>query len=73
MATRVGINGFGRTGRAAFRAAWERGADIDWVAINDVAAPRSQAARNAARPVRPKPLIPTRVAMTPPFVDASSP
>ena len=39
MATRVGINGFGRTGRAAFRAAWERGADIDWVAINDVAAP----------------------------------
>jgi glyceraldehyde 3-phosphate dehydrogenase len=39
MATRVAINGFGRTGRAAFRAAWERGADIDWVAINDVAAP----------------------------------
>jgi glyceraldehyde 3-phosphate dehydrogenase len=39
MPTRVAINGFGRTGRAAFRAACERGADIEWVAINDVAAP----------------------------------
>src|SRR5689334_2817782 len=39
MATRVAINGFGRTGRAAFRAAHERDADIEWVAINDVADP----------------------------------
>jgi glyceraldehyde 3-phosphate dehydrogenase len=39
MAVRVAINGFGRTGRAAFRAAHESGADIDWVAINDVADP----------------------------------
>jgi glyceraldehyde 3-phosphate dehydrogenase len=39
MTTRVAINGFGRTGRAAFRAAYERGADIEWVAINDVAEP----------------------------------
>ena len=39
MAVRVAINGFGRTGRAAFRAAHETGADIDWVAINDVADP----------------------------------
>ncbi len=39
MAVRVAINGFGRTGRAAFRAAVESGADIDWVAINDVADP----------------------------------
>jgi glyceraldehyde 3-phosphate dehydrogenase len=39
MAIRVAINGFGRTGRAAFRAAYERGADIEWVAINDVAEP----------------------------------
>jgi glyceraldehyde 3-phosphate dehydrogenase len=39
MAIRVAINGFGRTGRAAFRAAYERGSDIDWVAINDVAEP----------------------------------
>jgi glyceraldehyde-3-phosphate dehydrogenase/erythrose-4-phosphate dehydrogenase len=29
MSARVGINGFGRTGRAAFRAAHERGEDID--------------------------------------------
>jgi len=39
MTVRVAINGFGRTGRAAFRAALESGADIDWVAINDVADP----------------------------------
>jgi glyceraldehyde 3-phosphate dehydrogenase len=39
MAVRVAINGFGRTGRAAFRAAYERRADIEWVAINDVADP----------------------------------
>jgi glyceraldehyde 3-phosphate dehydrogenase len=39
MAVRVAINGFGRTGRAAFRAAWERGAGIEWVAINDLAEP----------------------------------
>ena len=39
MPVRVAINGFGRTGRAAFRAAWERETDIEWVAINDVAAP----------------------------------
>ena len=37
MAVRVAINGFGRTGRAAFRAALESGADIEWVAINDLA------------------------------------
>ena len=39
MAVRVAINGFGRTGRAAFRAAYETGADIEWVAINDIADP----------------------------------
>jgi len=39
MAVRVAINGFGRTGRAAFRAAFESGADIEWVAIHDVADP----------------------------------
>ena len=31
MAVRVGINGFGRIGRNVFRAAYERGADIEWV------------------------------------------
>ena len=39
MSIRVAINGFGRTGRAAFRAASESDADIEWVAINDVADP----------------------------------
>jgi glyceraldehyde 3-phosphate dehydrogenase len=39
MAVRVAINGFGRTGRAAFRAAVESGADLEFVAINDVAEP----------------------------------
>jgi glyceraldehyde 3-phosphate dehydrogenase len=39
MAVRVAMNGFGRTGRAAYRAAYETGADIEWVAINDVADP----------------------------------
>ena len=36
MSVRVGINGFGRTGRAAFRAAFERGAAIHWAGINDL-------------------------------------
>jgi glyceraldehyde 3-phosphate dehydrogenase (phosphorylating) len=36
MTTRVAINGLGRTGRAAFRAAHERGLDIEWVALNDL-------------------------------------
>jgi len=39
MTTRCAINGFGRTGRAAFRAAYERDLEIEWVAINDVAEP----------------------------------
>ncbi len=39
MAVRVAINGFGRTGRAAFRAAIESDAEIEWVAINDVVDP----------------------------------
>jgi glyceraldehyde 3-phosphate dehydrogenase len=36
MTARVGINGFGRTGRATFRAAYEQSADLEWVGINDV-------------------------------------
>src|SRR5882762_259619 len=36
MAVRVGINGFGRIGRNVFRAAYESGADIDWIAVNDL-------------------------------------
>jgi glyceraldehyde 3-phosphate dehydrogenase len=36
MAVRVGINGFGRIGRNVFRAGMEKGADIEWVAVNDL-------------------------------------
>jgi glyceraldehyde 3-phosphate dehydrogenase len=36
MAVRVAINGFGRTGRCTFRAAFERGAAIEVVGINDL-------------------------------------
>ena len=37
MATRVGINGFGRIGRQVLRAAKEQGvADLDFVAVNDL-------------------------------------
>ena len=36
MTVRVGINGFGRIGRNFFRAAKERGVDIDFVAVNDL-------------------------------------
>ena len=39
MPVRVGINGFGRIGRNVFRAAYERGADIEWVAVNDLVDP----------------------------------
>ena len=37
MPTRVAINGFGRIGRGVVRAAFERQADIEIVAVNDVA------------------------------------
>jgi glyceraldehyde 3-phosphate dehydrogenase len=36
MAVRVGVNGFGRIGRNVLRAAIERDADIEWLALNDV-------------------------------------
>jgi glyceraldehyde 3-phosphate dehydrogenase len=36
MPVRVGINGFGRIGRNLFRAAHSQGADIEWVAVNDL-------------------------------------
>jgi glyceraldehyde 3-phosphate dehydrogenase len=37
MSVRVAINGFGRIGRALLRSAHERGADVEIVAVNDVA------------------------------------
>ena len=36
MSVRVGINGFGRIGRNVFRAAYESGADVEWLAVNDI-------------------------------------
>jgi glyceraldehyde 3-phosphate dehydrogenase len=41
MSVRVGINGFGRIGRNVFRAAYERGADIEWLAVNDLVDPKT--------------------------------
>ena len=36
MAVKVGINGFGRIGRNLFRAAHAAGADLEFVAVNDL-------------------------------------
>src|ERR671937_1487770 len=41
MPVRVGINGFGRIGRNVFRAAYEGGADIEWLAVNDLVDPKT--------------------------------
>ncbi len=43
MTVKVGINGFGRIGRNLFRAAKERGADIDFVGVNDITDPTTLA------------------------------
>src|ERR1700744_1037191 len=41
MGGRVAINGFGRIGRNVFRAAYESGADIEWLAGNDLVDPKT--------------------------------
>ncbi|MFM6971901.1 MAG: type I glyceraldehyde-3-phosphate dehydrogenase [Rhodoluna sp.] len=43
MATRVGINGFGRIGRNFLRAALAKGTDLEIVAVNDLSDPASLA------------------------------
>lgn len=43
MTIKVGINGFGRIGRLLYRAAIEKKADIDFVAINDLADAKTNA------------------------------
>ena len=43
MAVKVGINGFGRIGRLLYRAAIEKNANIDFVAINDLADAKTNA------------------------------
>src|SRR5436190_24289734 len=36
MSTRIAVNGLGRIGRATVRAAFERDADVEFVAFNDI-------------------------------------
>lgn len=43
MKTKVGINGFGRIGRNAFKISLERNADFEIVAINDITSPATLA------------------------------
>jgi glyceraldehyde 3-phosphate dehydrogenase len=43
MAVKVGINGFGRIGRNVFRAAKAAGADLEFVAVNDLTDPATLA------------------------------
>ena len=43
MPVRVGINGFGRIGRNLFRAAYEAGTDLEFVAVNDITDPSTLA------------------------------
>ncbi len=43
MTVRVGINGFGRIGRNFFRAAKRQGAELDFVAVNDLGDPVTMA------------------------------
>jgi glyceraldehyde 3-phosphate dehydrogenase len=43
MAVRVGINGFGRIGRNVFRAAQAQGADVEFLAVNDLTDARTLA------------------------------
>jgi glyceraldehyde 3-phosphate dehydrogenase len=43
MTVRIGVNGFGRTGRAMYRAVTERKMDVEIVALNDLAEPTALA------------------------------
>jgi glyceraldehyde 3-phosphate dehydrogenase len=43
MATRIGINGFGRIGRNFLRAAKAKGSDLELVAVNDITDPKTLA------------------------------
>jgi glyceraldehyde 3-phosphate dehydrogenase len=43
MSVKVGINGFGRIGRNLFRAAREAGAELEFVAVNDITDPETLA------------------------------
>jgi glyceraldehyde 3-phosphate dehydrogenase len=43
MTVKIGVNGFGRIGRNFFRAAKRQGADLDFVAVNDITDARTLA------------------------------
>ncbi len=43
MTTKIGINGFGRIGRNFYRAAKQKGADLEFVAVNDITDARTLA------------------------------
>jgi glyceraldehyde 3-phosphate dehydrogenase len=43
MTVKIGVNGFGRIGRNLFRAAKQKGADLDFVAVNDITDARTLA------------------------------
>jgi glyceraldehyde 3-phosphate dehydrogenase len=43
MGVKIGINGFGRIGRNAYRALRERGSDLQVVAVNDITSPATLA------------------------------
>jgi glyceraldehyde 3-phosphate dehydrogenase len=43
MTVKIGVNGFGRIGRNFFRAAKQRGVDLDFVAVNDITDARTLA------------------------------
>src|SRR5437763_15988403 len=43
MAIRIGVNGFGRIARNVFRAARKQGADLEFVAVNDITDPQTLA------------------------------
>jgi glyceraldehyde 3-phosphate dehydrogenase len=43
MTVRVGVNGFGRIGRTVFRAAKQSGADVEFVAVNDLGSAETMA------------------------------
>jgi len=43
MSIKIGINGFGRIGRCAFRAALKKGMPLEFLAINDLTDPKTLA------------------------------
>jgi glyceraldehyde 3-phosphate dehydrogenase len=77
MAVNIGINGFGRIGRLALRAAWDW-PEVNFLHVNEVKGGPETAAHllqfdsvhgKWERQIRPKPLIPILTAIDSPNVD----